>query len=80
MKKRKKKNLEKAREVLNGNIGPGGFSDQYDNDSMKSVDRDSNPGGVTDVPFEDDWSLLDDDFFPDHGEAYTERSPPGGRS
>jgi hypothetical protein len=67
------------------NYGPGGFSDQYDNNRMRSMDRDQHPGGVTGVPFEDDMDLNDMDFSPDHGEAYystrdadTERRPLDG--
>ena len=30
---------------VRGNFGPGGLSDQYDNEHMRSVDRDQNPGG-----------------------------------
>jgi hypothetical protein len=51
------------------NYGPGGFSDQYDNERSRSVDRDQHPGGVTGTPFEDDMDL-EMDFTPRHGEAF----------
>lgn len=58
-------------EILeNRNIGPGGFADQYDNDKMKSMDQ-GPQGGVTGVPIEEDWDLLDADFYPEHDEDYT---------
>lgn len=54
---------------VRGNFGPGGMSDQYDNDFTKSVDRDQHPGGVTDVPIEDEYDLDDMKFSPDKGES-----------
>lgn len=51
------------------NYGPGGFGDQYDNNKMRSMDRDQRIGGVTGTPFEDDLDL-GMDFNPRHGEAY----------
>ena len=51
------------------NYGPGGFGDQYDNNKMRSMDRDQNIGGVTGTPFEDELDL-GMDFNPRHGEAY----------
>lgn len=39
------------------NYGFGGFSDQYDNNRMRSMDRDQHPGSVTGVPFEDDFDI-----------------------
>lgn len=50
------------------NWGPGGFSDQYDNSRIRSMDRDHRPGGVTGIPFEDDFDIETNDYFPDHGE------------
>ena len=50
--------------------GPGGFSDQYDNEKFRSLDRGQNPGGVTGTHFEDEYDLETMDFFPRHGEAY----------
>lgn len=52
------------------NYSPGGFGDQYDNNKMRSIDRDQNPGGVTGIPFEDEIDLDDYDFSPKKGEAY----------
>lgn len=52
------------------NFGPGGFSDQYDNSRIKSMDRNQHPGGVTGIPIEDDFDLDEMDFNPKHGEAY----------
>ena len=51
----KKKNLD----PLEGkaSFGPGGFGDMYDNNKMRSMDRDQHPGGVTGIPFEDDIDL-----------------------
>lgn len=49
------------------NFGPGSFSEQYDNNRMKSMDRDQNPGGVTGIPFEDDEEFS---AKSDKGEAY----------
>lgn len=57
---------------VHGNFGPGGLSDQYDNEHMRSVDRDQHPGGVTGVPFEDDIDLDDMKFSPEKGEAWAE--------
>lgn len=57
---------------VHGNFGPGGLSDQYDNEHMRSVDRDQHPGGVTGVPFEDDMDLDDMKFSPEKGEAWAE--------
>jgi BON domain len=54
---------------VHGNFGPGGFSDQYDNEHMRSVDRDLNPGGVTGIPFEDEIDLDDMKFAPEKGES-----------
>lgn len=54
---------------VHGNFGPGGLSDQYDNEHMRSVDRDQNPGGVTNTPFEDDMDLDDMNFSPEKGES-----------
>jgi hypothetical protein len=51
------------------NYGPGGFGDQYDNNKMRSMDRDQHIGGVTGTPFEDERDL-GMDFNPRHGEAY----------
>ncbi len=51
------------------NYGPGGFGDQYDNNKMRSMDRDQHIGGVTGIPFEDERDLSMD-FSPRHGEAY----------
>lgn len=59
-------------EKVRGNFGPGGLSDQYDNEHMRSVDRDQHPGGVTGVPFEDDIDLDDMKFSPEKGESKTE--------
>lgn len=60
-----------AEEILeNKNIGPGGFGDQFDNQFRRSLDQDQHPGGVTDIPFEEDWDLLNADFFPEHDEDY----------
>lgn len=52
------------------NYGPGGFGDQYDNNKMRSMDRDQNIGGVTNTPFEDEMDLEKMNFNPRHGEAY----------
>ena len=51
------------------NYGFGGFSDQYDNNRMRSMDRDQHPGSVTGIPFEDDFDVETNDYFPDHGEG-----------
>ena len=51
------------------NWGNGGFSDQYDNGRIRSVDRDQHPGGVTGIPFDDDFDIETNDYFPDHGES-----------
>lgn len=59
------------------NFGPGGFSDQYDNNKMRSMDRDQHPGGVTGTPFEDDIDLNSMDYAPKKGEAF---HYPGKRS
>jgi hypothetical protein len=59
------------------NYGPGGFSDQYDNERSRSVDRDQNPGGVTGYHFEDTYDVEDMDFNPHKGEAFRY---PGKRS
>lgn len=51
--------------------GPGSFSDQYDNDRMKSMDRArQGQGRVTSVPIEDNYNFSENDYFPDHGDAY----------
>lgn len=51
--------------------GPGGFSDQYDNDRMKSMDRSrQGQGRVTSVPIEDNYRFSENDYFPDHGDGY----------
>lgn len=55
---------------VHGNFGPGGFSDQYDNERFRSLDRDQNPGGVTNVPFEDDVDLDDMNFNTQKGESF----------
>lgn len=52
------------------NYGPGSFADQYDNNKMRSMDRDQRIGGVTGTPFEDEFDLDIDNFTPRHGEAY----------
>jgi hypothetical protein len=62
-------------ENVKGNFGPGGFSDQFDNEHMKSVDRDQHPGGVTGIPFEDDYDLEDLKFSPERGESYSYHHP-----
>jgi hypothetical protein len=51
------------------NFGPGGFSDQYDNGRMRSMDPDQHPEG-TGAPFEDEYDFSTTDFFPQHGERY----------
>src|SRR5690606_23175519 len=53
--------------------GPGGFGDQYDNQSMKSIDRDQHPGSVTGIHLEEDFDQNSMDFNPLHGEAYLEQ-------
>lgn len=53
-----------------GNYGPGGFGDMYDNDRLRSMDRDQNPGGVTGIQFDDDTDLSAQDFSPDKGASY----------
>jgi hypothetical protein len=55
------------------NFGPGGFGDQYDNNKMRSMDRDQHPGGVTGIPFEDDLHVDNADFAPKKGEAFRYR-------
>lgn len=52
------------------NYGPGSFADQYDNNKLRSMDRDQHIGGVTGTPFEDEMDLDKMDFNPRHGEAY----------
>lgn len=52
------------------NYGPGGFADQYDNNKMRSMDRDQHIGGVTGTPFEDEMDLERMNFQPRHGEAF----------
>lgn len=59
------------------NYGPGGFSDQYDNERSRSVDRDQLPGGVTAHQFDDSYNLEEMDFNPHKGEAFRY---PGKRS
>jgi hypothetical protein len=49
--------------------GAGGFSDMYDNGSMRSMDRDQHPGG-TGAPIEDEYDFNTRDYFAPHGEAY----------
>lgn len=51
------------------NYGPGGFSDQYDNEHMRSVDRDQHPGG-NGAPVEDEYDFNTRDYFSPHGEAW----------
>lgn len=58
---------------VRGNFGPGGFPDLYDNGPMKSLDRSGHPGGVTEIPFEDNLDLLTSDFYPHKGEAHEMR-------
>jgi hypothetical protein len=60
---------------VKGNFGAGGFSDQYDNTKMKSMDRDQHPGGVTDLPFEDDFDLDEIKLSPEKGESYPYHHP-----
>lgn len=60
---------------VQGNFGPGGFSDQYDNEHMRSVDRDQNQGGVTGMPFEDDIDLEDVKLTPEKGESHLTNHP-----
>lgn len=55
------------------NYGPGSYSDQYDNQKSRSVDRDQHPGKVTNVPFEDEMDLTTNNFNPSHGEAYVNK-------
>lgn len=55
---------------VHGNFGPGGFSDQYDNTKMRSMDRDLKIGGVTYLPFEDDVDLNIMRYTPEKGERY----------
>lgn len=55
---------------VKGNFGPGGFSDQYDNSKMRSMDHDQNPGGITGIPFEDEIDLDEIKFSPEKGEAF----------
>jgi hypothetical protein len=61
------------RRELPKNFAPGGFSDRYDNERSRSVDRDQNLGGITHTHFEDEIDLLSHDYFPNHGEAYTDQ-------
>lgn len=64
-------NPKSVEDILsNKNIGPGGFADQYDNDRLRSMDRDQHQGAVTNVSMEEDWDLLDTDFMPEHDEDY----------
>ncbi len=60
---------------VKGNFGPGGFSDQYDNSKMRSMDRDQHPGGVTDIPFHDEFHLDEIKLSPERGESYAEHHP-----
>ena len=60
---------------VRGNFGPGGFSDQYDNSKMKSMDRDQHPGGVTDTPFKDEFDLDEIKLSPEKGESYPNHHP-----
>jgi hypothetical protein len=60
---------------VRGNFGAGGFSDQYDNSKMKSMDRDQHPGGVTDISFEDDFDLDEIKLSPEKGESYSYHHP-----
>lgn len=62
-------------ERVRGNFGPGGFRDQYDNEHMRSVDRDQNPGGVTGIPYEDDYYVESLKLSPEKGEARREHHP-----
>ncbi len=62
-------------EKVQGNFGPGGFSDQYDNEHMKSIDCDQNPGGVTAIPFEDEYDLETLKFSPERGESFRDHHP-----
>jgi hypothetical protein len=55
---------------MSRSYGAGGFSDQYDNEKFRSLDRGQNPGGVTGIHFEDEYEVETMDFFPRHGEAY----------
>jgi hypothetical protein len=63
-------------EKVKGNFGPGGLRDQYDNEHMRSVDRDQNPGGVTGIPYEDEFDLEALNFSPQRGESRREHHPP----
>lgn len=56
------------------NFGFGGFSDQYDNSRIKSMDRDQRRGGVTGISFDDDFDIETNDYFPNHGEGYPKRA------
>jgi hypothetical protein len=60
---------------VRGNFGAGGFSDQYDNSKMKSMDRDQHPGAVTDIPFEDEFYLDEIKLSPEKGESYPNHHP-----
>lgn len=55
---------------VHGNFGPGGFSDQFDNEKFRSVDRDQHRGGVTGIHIEDDMALKDMNFSPQKGERF----------
>lgn len=60
---------------VRGNFGPGGFSDQYDNSKMKSMDRDQHPGNITGVPFEDEFDLVEIKLAPEKGESLAAHHP-----
>jgi hypothetical protein len=62
-------------EKVRGNFGPGGLSDQYDNEHMRSVDRDQNPGGVTGHHFEDEYDVDAFKFSPEKGESFRAHHP-----
>jgi hypothetical protein len=55
---------------VRGNFGPGSFSDEYDNSKIRSMDRDQHPGGITGIPFEDEYDLDDMKFSPEKGESF----------
>lgn len=61
--------------LVKGNFGPGSFSDQYDNSKMRSLDRDQHPGGVTDIPFHDEFHLNEIKLSPERGESYGDNHP-----
>lgn len=57
-------------EKVHGNFGPGGFSDQYDNQKFRSLDQDQHRGGVTGISFEDEVELGNMNFSPQKGERF----------